>query len=478
MALTPQEVASINAGSADAAAKANAAALQGGGTPPAAPGGTPATPGSTPSPYYPRYSPTPAEAATPESYLNTDFKPPESEDDIRARKITAAQSSIDALNKKYDAERADQQVVNEGRDRSTASVSTLTGLAGSSEANVQQGKTTDLNNKDLQRIEAERGNAIVGILSDITKSATEEARQQKLDARASAESIVARKEKLRTEAGTQVANLAKTGVTASGLKTTDPTSYQHLVDTLGGEAQVQAMFTLNRPMETILDKRIENGKYIIAYQNPLDGKTRLESIDLGIPPGYSKTVDAGDRILAVPDNWDGDPNKLITINKGLTPSEKAKAKTDDAGSPATPGTPAHERLTSALELAKTLRDAKAVGKSAAVGFAWQKLVPGAEGAGLQPNRAAFDAKLNTLRAMLTLDNLKLLKGAMSDKDMIFLKDVAAPLEPNMSEIEFNSVLDKVITKLQTATGTKAPDAGSGSGAIIDAPDGTKVQITD
>jgi hypothetical protein len=74
-------------------------------------------------------------------------------------------------------------------------------------------------------------------------------------------------------------------------------------------------------VETILDKRIEGGKYVIAYQNPIDGKVRIETVDLGLPVGYTKTIDAGNRILAIPDDWDGDPSKLVTINKGLTPGQ-------------------------------------------------------------------------------------------------------------------------------------------------------------
>lgn len=290
--------------------------------PVAAPATTTPTTDSTPSPYYSRYTPEEQSAA---DYLNKPVQE-RSVDDIQAEKTKAAQAQIDSLNHYYDSLASEQRDINSGRDRQTSSVSTLTGLAGSTEANVAANKTTALNQRDLEKIGAEREAAIQDIFSKIRSSAADEARQSRLDARQSANDILANRTQRQTEATTHLTNLAKSGVTADGLKASDPQSYDYLVRNVGSESDLKALFTLNRPVESIVDKRIEGGKYIIAYQNPLDGKTRIESIDLGIPNGYSKTIDAGDRILAVPDNWDGDPSKLITINKGLTPGQAAKGQ--------------------------------------------------------------------------------------------------------------------------------------------------------
>jgi hypothetical protein len=145
--------------------------------------------------------------------------------------------------------------------------------------------------------------------------------QFRLDTESAAKERTARLE----EATQNAAMLAQSGVTYEGLKTTDPEAYQALADSVGGEELLKAQFTLNRPQEDILDKKIENGKYVIAYRNPLTGATRIESVDLGLPPQYTKTVDAGNRILAIPDNWSGDPAELLTINKGLTPGQASAA---------------------------------------------------------------------------------------------------------------------------------------------------------
>ena len=112
------------------------------------------------------------------------------------------------------------------------------------------------------------------------------------------------------------------------------------------------------------------------------------------------------------------------------------------------GTPeqAAQRKQEVLTLAQDLRSDKSVGKSGAVGASFQKLVPFGSSLGLQPARTSFESKVNTLKSNLTLDNLKLLKGAMSDKDLAFLNSIASSLDVNMREEDFNKELDRVIEK--------------------------------
>ena len=285
--------------------------------------------------YQERYSRTP-QVSTP-TYSDTEqkavdilSKPMETQsvEEIQAEKTRQAQAQIDALNRVYQDKLAQQTEVNKGQERRTSSVNTLTGLAGSTEAGVQAKKTEDLGNKQLDAIRNEQAVMISSILSDIQNSAIEEARLQTQEARQSASDILALRTQRQTEAVDKITVLSKGGVTAEGLKATDPESYAYLSKQLGGDAMVQSYLTLNRSVESIIDKRVENGKYIIAYQNPITGATRIETVDLGVPEGYSKTVDAGDRILAFPDNWSGDPSELITINKGLTPAQEKKEQTD------------------------------------------------------------------------------------------------------------------------------------------------------
>ncbi len=114
------------------------------------------------------------------------------------------------------------------------------------------------------------------------------------------------------------------------------------------------------------------------------------------------------------------------------------------------------------------------GKQSAVGASLAKFLPFGQSLGLQGNRTAFDNKVNTLKANLTLDNLSLLKGPMSDKDLAFLQAIGSSISTNMSEKEFNGQVKKVIQKLEEKV---APATLSGS-KIITAPDGTQIEIID
>lgn len=123
-------------------------------------------------------------------------------------------------------------------------------------------------------------------------------------------------------------------------------------------------------------------------------------------------------------------------------------------------TPAQQAQLSAYNLADELSKDTSVGKGSAVGFSLAKLVPFGQSLGLQGNRTAFEARVNTLKANLTLDNLKLLKGAMSDKDLAFLQAVGSSLDVNMSEKTFNEELQKVKDKLAAALPPGAIEGGS------------------
>ena len=218
----------------------------------------------------------------------------------------------------------EQAGINQQNDRSTASINTLSGLAGSTEANINQQATTAKGQQANQQIMNQIQTQVQGVLSAVRKDAQQQYQFERSEARLDAETARKNKEDFYKRAQENTKLLAQSGATAEGYKATDPEGYQHLVKQLGSEELVKATFTLNRPIEQVVERKIEGGKLIQIYENPLTGKSTIETLDLGLPVGYSKTIDAGNRILAIPDNWDGEPSKLVTINKGLTPTQQAK----------------------------------------------------------------------------------------------------------------------------------------------------------
>lgn len=92
------------------------------------------------------------------------------------------------------------------------------------------------------------------------------------------------------------------------------------------------------------------------------------------------------------------------------------------------------------------------GKKGAVGFSFQKLIPGFLKGGSDKfiagtEAANYAATFNTLKDTLALNNIDKLKGAMSDKDIEFLRNTATKLSLSQSEKAFETELEKIDTRM-------------------------------
>ena len=268
------------------------------------------TDGSDSTDYVPRFY-------QPESTVQT----PQSVEEIQNSMKHAAQGQINSL-RDYEKTQLDaQKVANTGNENAVRSTNVLNGLAGSSEANVavaaEQQKSRNANEAISSAVETQ----VQGILANIQQAAIAEARAQRQDAAQATKDDLANQQARTTLANDSVKQLAASGATFDGLRKTDPQSFDYLARAFGSTEALKGAFVLNTPQDQILDKQVKDGSYIVATQNPITGKISIQTLDLGLPSNYSNTIDAGDRILAVPDNWDGDPSKLISISKGIDPSK-------------------------------------------------------------------------------------------------------------------------------------------------------------
>lgn len=246
--------------------------------------------GTTAGGTYSRYAAGGAGVSPEEDYLNRQFKQPESEEEIFNKRMQQAQSEANAIADVYNAQLVEQNRMNEMRSAETNAQSVLSGLTGSTEAAGAMGRTMAVNAQDNAKIQAQKGLALVTLYNNIRKDAITEARQQKLDAKTAAEDVLARREKDKTKALADVANLFKSGVTFDGLKNSDPAVFARMVQAAGSEAQLKAMSVLNAPAEEILDKKFENGVYSIVRKNPLTGAITIQSFDSGLPPDVKTQV--------------------------------------------------------------------------------------------------------------------------------------------------------------------------------------------
>lgn len=458
--------------------------------------------------YYSRYS-------TTEEDPVVDVPSPESYQKQYAKN---AQAQINSLYKFQADQLAEQQGINQKNDRSTASVSTLSGLAGSSEANVAQQETTKQGQQANNAIRNQVETKVQSVLAQVRADAMEQYRYDKSEARlATAEARVA--QTAREERATKnAALLSASGATADGYKQTDPEGYAHLAKSVGGEDMLKAMFTLNRPLDQVKQRIIQGGKLMQIYENPLTGETRIETMDTGLPPQYSKTLDAGNRILAIPDDWDGDPSKLVTINKGLTPSQSASQSSSSTSTPSGGDFskfpediraaaqsiydgktklneyPSAKRLqiNSAMstlytseggdQLAQGAYDAITElethpGFHSAIGAKGISSFFGMKGAPIPGTSASgFNANLDKLKANIKLVNTKYLKGtgALSDAEGKTLEDAGTSLNSSLPEADFTKELKRVKDVLIKANNVKqtapSPIQSEGSDASSSDPE--------
>lgn len=373
-----------------------------------------------------------------------------SADQLQRRKVREAQGEINALRDYEQTLLKEQAVLNDKDERSVASVNTLTGLGGSTEAN-ENTRTAVQRSQQANRVITDTiQTQVQGILSQIRKDAVTEARQARIDARDDETAYLANQATKREQAKEYVKGLSAAGVTNEGLKKTDPEAYQYLIDVYGGEDAVRGAFVLNAPQDQIVDKQIKGGSYVIARQNPITGAIKIETVDLGLPDDYSASVDLGDRIMFYDP---ADPqNKQLFVSKGLTPEQESELIPTEQEAK-----DAQDQKNEALTIALELLSDDAVGKSSAVGASLAKLVPFGKETGLQGNRAAFEARVETLKSKLTRENLDMLKGAMSDKDLAFLNAIGSSLDVNMSETEFDKELQRIADKL-IENGAESPIA--------------------
>jgi len=207
----------------------------------------------------------------------------------------------------------------------------------------------------------------------------------------------------------------------------------------------------------IIETNPDSLSTVLAGFNDKSKQKILEGIDYGKMKSTDSTdpktsiVDVNGRKFVVDDATGNIINEVApTTSISQTPEQQQKKE-------------------EVLALINELRADDATGKGSAVGSSAAKLLPFGQSLGLQGNRTAFEARLNTLKSNLTLDNLKLLKGAMSDKDLAFLQAVASSLDVNMSEEAFNSELDRLKTTLEAAPA--APETKEVNGVQYQKVDG-------
>lgn len=254
-----------------------------------------------------------------ESIINKSMQP-ETAAQIAERKRKDAEALIGSINAKYEDELSRKRDIGRERVAMDNAISVLTGLTGSTEAVGSRKKVLDANEKEIAAVNNQRALELAQVYTTISSEAETEAREQLADATRTAEEALARRKETQTKAVENIKLMAAGGLVDFDSFKSSPQNaqvFQYALDSVGGsEDALRALFALNRPQDQIVGTPTRLGdKYVQAYKNPITGKVAFETINLPVdlPPEYSSFQKLGDNLVAIPQGWDGDTSKLVTI---------------------------------------------------------------------------------------------------------------------------------------------------------------------
>jgi hypothetical protein len=253
------------------------------------------------------------------TYLNT-FNAPQSADDIAEGMRKSSQDVIDSINGQADQAVAAAQKTGQQKMSVDDAQAVLSGLMGSTTAANARKADLDATGADVAKVNAGRALDLANTYSKIRQDAQTEADAQKTDATNSATAIMARQDKVKSDAIADVKQLASGGLVDFDQFKNNPANadvYNHALDAYGGsEDALRAAFLVNRPQDQVVGTPTRVGNnFIQAYKNPITGKVSMENIALpaDLPPNYTNFQKLGDNLVAIPDGWNGDTSQLKTI---------------------------------------------------------------------------------------------------------------------------------------------------------------------
>lgn len=229
--------------------------------------------------------------------------------DINKKVAEEMQDRIDSINNVYTGIIASEKNAGVGRLGRTRATSARGGTLGSDFGNTDLANTETFNKEKVLALENERASQIADVMSKIQSRQDEKVKAAKEEYFKNTEAKLAYMKDNQDKAKEDVKTLASTGTDLNKLTQEE---YNALIEQTGmTDKELQAMFVLNRPVQTIIDKKVVGSKYYQVSQDPITKKIKSETIDLGfsVPEDYTIHTTPDGTILFSPKQID--PSKPI-----------------------------------------------------------------------------------------------------------------------------------------------------------------------
>lgn len=415
------------------------------------------------------------------------------ENAIRQKMRENVQSQIDTI-KAVAADRiATEKVAGENRSGQTRAVNARSGTIGQDFGNAAQEKTTTLNAAAVKAIENQRDMEIQSILTKVDSDAYQRSKDATELAKKNATDYVNYLKEKRDSARTDIATLAKGGMTLDKLT---EQQYKNLLDASEmTPSELNAAFVLNKPQETVVHSFTEGNKYYVITKDPITGKNKTETIDLGfsVPKNYNQTKVNDNTVLFFPDKFDETKpikDQILTYSvgggkattgtgayvKGADPTVDSWADRIANGKAKITDIPASQAaLRNKVQVALSTGGSSLIDKPAITELGKQALtaaesllskINAGEGVNIIGSKrnigggllakvsgskeAALQNDFNNLKSILSLEGAKYLKGSgqISDSERKLLADAVTKLNLTQDIEEFRKTLQDIIFRFK------------------------------
>lgn len=388
---------------------------------------------------------------------------------IRADIMKQQQARIDAVNQVYSQLRAEEARKQEavkteslGRTRATQARG---GLIGSSFGTAQTLKTTDLANQSAKAADellaAKQNDEIQSIYGDIDAQTQKKAEAEYARKKGDLETWNTKLKEARTQAQTLLGYSGASGVTFDEYRTKlGEEAFRQLLDNAGlDETSARGLFETGKaefdvtkgksgttaekpfvvsPGASIFDPT--TGKFLgTAPEKPADPSKPITAEVGNTLLQYDPASGTWESIYTAPEKASADNQKIVKID-----GEDYVQNSDGSYTkPTLPTGSTAEKAEKAGNIVSKINSLLATDDwRAGVGPISSQLPEWASG-----KRNTALANIEEIISSLALENLNLLKGPMSDKDIMFIKDASAGLRTSMDEKSFKKKIESIRDKM-------------------------------
>lgn len=407
---------------------------------------------------------------------------PVNEKAIRDQTRKRMQSSIDAINANYANLISQEKVQAQDRSGQTRALNARSGTIGSDFGQAAQEKTTQYNKQQQQYLVDQQNAQVTSVMQNIEDRASAEIQSRKNEALGKYQMELGEFDKAQEQARGDFALLAKSGADLNSFNPAQKAALfrQAGYDDTWGDLIYNAMKPKNR-IEYKFEK-LADGRGLFYGVDPLTGELVTKDVNVDLPPDWDMQIAPDGTILGYDKNTGearvlsgkGEFGKPEDSSDALLTPEQAEqlgvpyGTTKQGAFGSVPGQSekaqaAENSLTNintVLGLIDTITNHPGL-KSATGTSRLRTAIPGS-------NARDFVAKFDQLKALLSLDNIKYLKGtgAISDAEQQLLANAASALRRDIGTDDFVAELDRLQGQLSTTQEKLQNVINTGSNSLL------------